>query len=85
MSHSDLIVLSVLAAIAVVPMLPALVGSIRIPNIHWPAWKTPANPQQHWVNQLIKLLAELEAAGNKPAATLCRKLTWELLGGGKEP
>jgi hypothetical protein len=77
-SSIDAMVYSVLAAVAVFPVLAPLVRKVRLPGL-------PAPAQDRWrsesVATLIALQAELEARKMPAATKLCRELIWEILGG----
>lgn len=81
MSNLDILVLSVIAAVACYPAVRLALG--RLPSwISRPAAvATKEEWQQRWTHTLIELLADLERDGLKPGATLCRELMWEILGG----
>lgn len=84
MSSLDILVLSCLG---VAVCYPAILSAARAATV-LPAWfsrpaaeATKERWQQRWTHTLIGLLADLDKAGMKQGASLCRELMWEILGG----
>lgn len=79
-SSIDAVVYSVLAAVALFPVLAPLVKKFRLPAL--PAGvPAPDRWQSESVATLIALQGELEARKMPAATKLCRELIWEILGG----
>lgn len=93
MSALDVLVVSVLGGVAAYPALfrwAAYAADLlrKRPSpapTPSPAGETVDGWRQRWVNTLIGLLGELESRPDgrpsEPAETLCRQLTWEIIGG----
>lgn len=80
MTATDLLVLSSIAVVLAFPLLKAAASKF-LPRLPVVQAESKAAWQQRWTNTLIELLADLDKDANKPAATLCRELMWEILGG----
>jgi hypothetical protein len=89
MNTIDIAVYSLLAIVAAYPAIRSAVTK-ALPKITAPTLSVAGKPAtedewtQRWSALLIDLVGELEAKGDKPAASLGRELIWLIIGGEKQ-
>lgn len=81
MKSVDLLVLCVIVGVVAFPLIKGAATKLLAKAKPLASAESKPAWQQRWTNTLIELLADLDGDGNKAAASLCRELMWEIIGG----